>query len=50
MYAEALEIVMLTFEMMVGILLIRGNTFIFSIGTVMVWQERGSRGKFAVEQ
>jgi hypothetical protein len=50
MHAEALEIVMLAFAVIAGILLLRGDTFIFSIGRGMVWQERGPRRAFGFGQ
>jgi hypothetical protein len=46
MHAESLEIVMLVLAVIAGILLLRGDTFIFSIGRGMVWQERGPRRAF----
>ena len=44
MQAEALELVLLAFAVIVGILLIRGDTFVLSIGRGMVWRERAPRG------
>ena len=50
MHAEALEMVMLVLAVIAGILLLRGDTFIFSIGRGMVWQERGPRRAFGFGQ
>lgn len=43
MEAEALELILLALAVIVGILLIRGDTFVFSIGRGMVWRERPLR-------